>query len=75
MIIIDKDKIKIKELLLFKKQVKEALNNSDLVAIRCLKANIPFPDDWVSYVMTLRALLKSDTVQDIPAHPDYPIGS
>lgn len=54
--------------------IKNALDNSDTVAIRCVKAGISFPVDWKNYVSDLRAQLYSAT-PSLPMQPPYPEGT
>lgn len=51
-----------------------ALDKSDLTAIRCFKAAVPFPSEWQSYVTYLRAISSSGT-GSLPDQPPYPIGT
>lgn len=50
-----------------------ALQKSDIVAIRCVKAGVPFPQEWVQYVNALRDALTSGN--NIPDQPPYPEGT
>jgi hypothetical protein len=55
-----------------------ALNKTDSVAIRCLKADVEYPAEWVSYTEILRDIvstLEIDTDEPLPIQPDYPLGS
>lgn len=56
---------------------KAALDASDVVAIRCFKAGVQFPGDWVTYVAALRAIVSgTDTTSTVlPTVPTYPAGS
>jgi len=45
---------------------------SDLVAIRCVKAGIPFPADWITYIAALRQVTEKS---DMPIKPPYPAGT
>lgn len=60
-----------------KKAADEALlllGKSDLVAIRCFKAGVPFPADWVNYSEELRAALRSGATV-LPIKPTFPSGA
>lgn len=59
----------------FKSQVLGALNNSDSVALRCIKAGVPFPKEWQDYVKNLRALLNATVPLTLPVQPSYPAGT
>lgn len=52
---------------------KAALNKSDSVALRCLKAGVAFPSDWQSYVTAARANVNGAT--NILTQPSYPEGT
>lgn len=55
-----------------------ALGRSDLTAIRCFKAGIPFPAEWLAYVKALRDLPQStdDPTKVVwPERPALPEGS
>lgn len=51
-----------------------ALERTDSVALRCLKAGIPFPAEWAKYTKELRKIVTTEG-GEIPKQPDYPIGS
>ena len=53
---------------------RAALDVTDLVAIRCFKAAIPFPSEWQSYVVELRKVV-AGTRGDLPEQPAYPDGA
>lgn len=53
---------------------KEELKVSDMVAIRCIKANVSFPEDWQTYVTALRDITNGIGTT-IPTRPNYPIGT
>ena len=59
-------------------QVKaDALNailKSDLVALRCFKAGVPYPADWKAHDGKLRGLINGGTGQ-LPELPAYPAGT
>ena len=55
-----------------------ALDASDLVAIRCVKAGVPFPAEWQTYCNALRAIMRApsgDPTQALPSKPEYPSGT
>lgn len=55
-----------------------ALAATDDVAMRCFKANVPFPEAWRVYVKTLRDLARDatrDPTQPLPSRPAYPSGT
>lgn len=50
-----------------------ALETTDLVALRCMKAGVAFPKVWRDYTTALRAIIRSTTpVAALPVAPDYP---
>lgn len=48
-----------------------ALDASDMTAIRCFKAGVPFPAEWFAYTQTLRNIVKSNN-GSLPARPAFP---
>ena len=59
-------------IILFKSAVQEALDKSDLVALRAFKAGVPFGDEWSKYDSDLRALLSVTEWSDDLALPLKP---
>lgn len=62
----------------YKLKAQNALNKTDSVAIRCLKAGVTFPVAWISYTQALRTIVSSpnvDPTQPLPTQPPYPNGS
>lgn len=53
---------------------KSALNNTDMVCLRCYKAGVPFPADWQTYTANLRAVVNG-TLTTLPTQPAYPAGT
>lgn len=60
-----------------KLDAQSALDKSDMVSIRCLKAGVAFPAAWQTYVASLRAIVNgSDTTSTVlPPAPAYPAGT
>lgn len=56
------------------KQAKIALDATDMVAIRCLKAGVAFPADWQAYCVELRAIVDGSS-DALPTAPAYPAGT
>lgn len=56
-------------------EAKAALDASDMTAIRCMKAGVAFPAEWLSYCTTLRAIMNGTQAGPLPARPDYPAGT
>jgi hypothetical protein len=57
---------------------KYALQDTDMAAIRCFKAGVAFPQDWVDYVDSLRMIVRTvsgDPASALPAKPDFPAGT
>jgi hypothetical protein len=45
-------------------------------AIRCFKAGVTFPADWLAYCVALRAIVNStSTATALPTQPAYPAGT
>ncbi len=59
---------------LIKKRAQYFLDKSDLTAIRCVKAGIPFPSEWQAYVAVLRSIV-TNGVDNLPTQPAYPEGT
>lgn len=57
-----------------KNSAQALLDASDRVAIRCVKAGVPFPVEWAEYVAELRAVYNSGA-GPLPAQPEYPEGT
>lgn len=56
-------------------EAKFKLGQTDLVALRCLKAGVSYPAEWRQYTETLRAIASGAQV-DIPPEPaTYPQGT
>lgn len=54
------------------------LEFSDRVAVRCLKAGVAYPNEWLSRDNTLRDIVRSasgDHLQPLPTRPAYPAGT
>lgn len=59
-------------------EVKERLRKSDMVAMRCFKSGIDYPQEWVDYDESLRAILSAGqeiASADIPNAPSFPFGT
>lgn len=58
-------------------QAQAALNKSDMVALRCVKAGVAFPAVWQTYTTALRAIVaaQSGTPGTLPVMPAYPSGA
>ncbi len=52
---------------------QDALRANDRVALRCVKAGVPYPDAWKDYDQALRAVI--DGGGEMPARPGYPEGT
>lgn len=62
----------------YQQLAKAALDRTDLVALRCWKANVPYPVAWQTYTDALRAIIRApsgDPEQPLPTQPDYPAGT
>lgn len=61
----------------YKAQAQTALEYTDLIALRCWKAEVPYPKDWQTYTAELRAIVRAttgDPEQPLPAMPLKPEG-
>ncbi len=55
-------------------QAKYLLEKSDMVALRCLKNNVLFNDEWVKFDTELRLVVKGELFE-LPEQPKYPEGT
>jgi len=61
----------------YQKDARALLEATDLVALRCLKAGVAYPDKWQTYTADLRAIVRSatgDPDQPLPTTPTKPEG-
>lgn len=58
----------------YKAEAQAALDRSDLVALRCFKANILFPAAWTTYCEALREIVRTGE-GPLPEQPEYPQGA
>ena len=65
-----------------KGDARTKLTDTDLVAMRCFKAGVAFPQEWLDYVTALRVVRSSPTIIDLPSPPlnedgsvKYPAGT
>lgn len=57
------------------RQAQAALDRTDMVAIRCIKAGVNFPETWQNYTAQLRAFVNG-VGDSLPIQPDeYPEGT
>ena len=70
----DSEKTVIRNIKNINRECKSALEKSDAVAIRCVKAGVVFPADWKTYVTSLRAIVNGGA-GPLPAQPAYPVGT
>lgn len=54
-----------------KVQARIALEQSDLVGLRCFKAGVKFPKEWRDYEVGLRAVVRGERA-DLPEVPTKP---
>ena len=59
---------------LLKDRAFDALIQSDITALRCVKAGIAFPVAWQEYVAELREIFQTG-VGSLPEQPPYPEGT
>lgn len=62
----------------YQNEAVKLLTETDLVAIRCLKAGVAFPSEWLTYVNKLRAIVNTmtgDASSPLPVKPMYPTNS
>lgn len=62
---------------LLKSNAQIELDKTDLVALRCWKANVAYPTAWQTYTTALRAIVSgTDTTSTVlPTMPSYPAGT
>lgn len=54
-------------------QIKQLLNKSDIIVIRCIELGVNVPKEWVEYRKDLRVLANSTEVSsEFPTPPDRP---
>lgn len=53
-------------------QARIALEQSDLVGLRCFKSGIKFPKEWLDYEAGLRAVVRGERADlpEVPAKPE-----
>lgn len=55
------------------------LKDNDVIAIRCLKAGVPYPSEWLDYDNKLRVIMHADSgdpTQPLPTRPaNHPAGT
>jgi hypothetical protein len=57
----------------YQNQAKIFLEENDIVAIRCVKASVPYPSEWLDYDMKLRTIvhaISGDASVPFPQKPD-----
>jgi len=54
-----------------KQQALDLLSETDLVAARCFKAGISYPDEWKAYTADLRLVVNGELTV-IPTKPVFP---
>jgi len=59
---------------LIKDRAYDALIQSDITALRCVKAGILFPVEWQEYVTSLREIFQTG-IGPMPEQPPYPEGT
>lgn len=62
----------------YKAQALQALNDSDIVVLRCYENSVPLPKEWADYRKSLRGIVgvsSGDPTQPLPTKPAYPAGS
>lgn len=59
---------------LLKDRAYDALIQSDITALRCVKAGIAFPAAWQEYVASLREIFQTG-IGSLPEQPPYPEGT
>lgn len=61
-------------IILIKEQAYDELAKSDMTALRCVKAGVPFPTAWQEYVASLRDIFQTG-IGPLPEPPPYPEGT
>ena len=59
-------------------QARARLAESDQVYVRCGKAGVTYPAEWLAYDEVLRAVVRAQapgTAANLPDRPDYPAGT
>lgn len=62
----------------YQRAARAALDQTDMVALRCWKAGVTFPADWQTYTQALRAVVGAatgDPTKPLPTAPSFPAGT
>lgn len=62
----------------YQAKAKVMLDATDVVCLRCYKAGVSYPTEWLDYTYKLRAIVRSvsgDPTADFPGRPEYPAGT
>lgn len=62
------------ERLTLTREAYRAMTACDVTVLRCMKAGVAFPAEWVAYDAALRAILSGGN-GPLPTRPDYPAGT
>lgn len=56
---------------------KQELDKTDLVCLRCYKANVTYPVEWQKYTADLRKIVNGTDITSttLPTRPAYPAGT
>lgn len=57
-------------------EARAALDKTDMVAMRCMKAGVPYPAAWMTYTTALRAIISATgDAPALPSQPAFPKGT
>lgn len=62
----------------YQAKAQALLYATDIVALRCWKAGVVYPPEWLDYTNKLRAIVRApsgDSYADFPPRPSYPEGT
>ena len=61
----------------YQAKAQAALDKTDMVALRCLKAGVTFPAAWQTYAKELRNIVSASTgnTGTLPVQPEFPEGT
>ena len=62
----------------YRAKAQAALDKTDLICLRCYKAGVAYPAEWLDYTNELRAIIRAtsgDSTSGLPVAPNYPSGT
>lgn len=62
----------------YQEKAQALLDATDVVCLRCYKAGVPFPAEWLAHTNKLRTIVRAssgDPLAELPVRPEYPAGT